>query len=457
MGISTRSGASLGSPDNTPEQTLDQEPGPSFPLPSSHTAIASPVPSMHSQATPTPAFLRDAPSPPPLPAALSRRPTTAPSPDFQVEHPLGEPTSRPPSSLHSSTRDPILFLQEQMLAQQQQLQQTILALQAAQTPPKPVEPKVKEPDAFTGFSREKLPTFLAQCQIVFATQPSRYSTETSKVMYAGSHLTDIAYEWFHPQASIPNYPNFATFKLFSQALESMFGDPDAVATAERRLRRLRMQENATISRYLIDFARYAAPLSWNDEVLCSQFYLGLAERIKDQIALQGKPKTLAGMRMIAQTVDARHWERHYERIPTSAPQTSVATPVATHQPRVRSVLHSQPNLRSPSSSTSQTTRTYPSQVPHHPASGSPSKFTPKQTFPANQVLGPDGKLLPSERERRVQAGLCLYCGKPGHSTTSCPKRTPGSYSNHPKTAPSAPKQARVAKVDSQSGKDDATL
>jgi Ty3 transposon capsid-like protein len=344
-----------------------------------------------------------------------------------------------------------------MLAQQQQLQQTILALQAAQAPPKSVEPKVKDPDAFSGFSREKLPTFLAQCQIVFATQPSRYATETAKVLYAGSYLTDIAYEWFHPQATLPGNPNLASFQAFSRALDSMFGDPDAVATAEDRLRRLRMSENATIARYLVDFTRYSAPLPWNDEVLCSQFYLGLADRIKDQMSLLGKPKTLAEMRLRAQAADARHWERHNERNPSSTSHTPVATPVANHRSRRRSAHRSQPNLRSPSSSASQTTRTDPPQVPHHPASGSSSRFTSRQTSSANQILGPDGKLLPSERERRVKAGVCLYCGKPGHSTPSCPKRAPGPQPPRPMPSPGTAKPGRVATIASHSGNDDATL
>ena len=36
-------------------------------------------------------------------------------------------------------------------------------------------------------------------------------------------------------------------------------------------------------------------------------------------------------------------------------------------------------------------------------------------------LGNDGKLTPSERERRHMGRLCLYCGLPGHIAVNCRK------------------------------------
>ena len=340
--------------------------------------------------------------------------------------------------------------------QQHQLQSTIQALMALNSSPKVQEPNVKDPDPFSGLSQEKLPSFLAQCQIVFKTQPLRYASDASKVMFAGSHLTDIAYEWFHPQLSIPDNPILTSFPAFSQALESMFGDPDIVATAERKLRKLRMGENSQISRYLIDFSKFSTPLPWNDEVLCSQFYLGLPDRIKDQIALKGKPKTLQEMKDLAQVIDSRYWERHFEKIPASTSQTPNLTPLATSSSSNRRFHSSHQNSKPHHSSSPSSNRPNPSQASQQASSSNVTKNHPKPVSPLIKVLGPDGKLLPSERERRLQAGCCLYCGKADHQTSSCPKRPLPSSSSSPKAPQAAPKPARAAKATSHSGKEEAT-
>ncbi len=36
------------------------------------------------------------------------------------------------------------------------------------------------------------------------------------------------------------------------------------------------------------------------------------------------------------------------------------------------------------------------------------------------LLGPDGKLKPEERQRRMDNKLCLRCGKAGHMVPDCP-------------------------------------
>jgi hypothetical protein len=37
-------------------------------------------------------------------------------------------------------------------------------------------------------------------------------------------------------------------------------------------------------------------------------------------------------------------------------------------------------------------------------------------------LGPDGKLLPSVCQYRIDNNLCLMCGKPGHIAINCSKK-----------------------------------
>ena len=38
-------------------------------------------------------------------------------------------------------------------------------------------------------------------------------------------------------------------------------------------------------------------------------------------------------------------------------------------------------------------------------------------------LGKDGKLIPQERQHRMDNHLCLFCGKTGHIAKECPKST----------------------------------
>ena len=54
-------------------------------------------------------------------------------------------------------------------------------------------------------------------------------------------------------------------------------------------------------------------------------------------------------------------------------------------------------------------------------SNNPSNKTSNTPKPYSNLLGPDGKLKPEEKERRKKEGLCLVCGGK-HDTDKCPKR-----------------------------------
>ena len=57
-------------------------------------------------------------------------------------------------------------------------------------------------------------------------------------------------------------------------------------------------------------------------------------------------------------------------------------------------------------------RPYPSSLP------APTQLSP---FPASP-LGPDSRLTPAERQRRMDLGLCLRCGQSGHLARNCPRQ-----------------------------------
>lgn len=60
----------------------------------------------------------------------------------------------------------------------------------------------------------------------------------------------------------------------------------------------------------------------------------------------------------------------------------------------------------------------------HPGGVNPTlAISPSQTFqdPEPMQVGRT-RLTPEERQRRISAHLCLYCGSPGHFLAQCPVR-----------------------------------
>ena len=152
------------------------------------------------------------------------------------------------------------------------------------------EPKVASPEFFSG-SRQGLTPFLTQVNMVIGLQPSRYPMEKTKVLYAGSFLRGTALLWFQPYVSrTPEDPIMNDFESFCKKLKELFGDPNEKATAERNLYALKQKGSATS--YLADFQRHAVLVEWNDQAKMAQFYRGLKETVKDELAKQDDSQTL---------------------------------------------------------------------------------------------------------------------------------------------------------------------
>jgi len=91
----------------------------------------------------------------------------------------------------------------------------------------------------------------------------------------------------------------------------MFGDPNKVLVAERRLQEMR--QTASVSAYAAEFRKYQTRVEWDDTALASQFYRGLKDTVKDNIVRSDRPTTLQAMIDLAIKIDNRHLERAYER------------------------------------------------------------------------------------------------------------------------------------------------
>jgi len=279
-------------------------------------------------------------------------------------------------------------------------------LRRRETPSRGAVGKVKEPDTFDGSDPRKLNNFILLCNLYFRNNPS-YSDDEPKVTFALSYLRGTALEYFEPSIldseEIP--PWIADWSAFIRVLRTQFGPIDPTADAEYGIDSLKMQDNQHIVKYNVEFTRLAIQTGWDDSVLRHRYYSGLAERIKDVMGQQGKPATLDAMKALAHSIDSRHWERHREKSRTEK-----------SKPENKSDNKSDKKPNAPTSGNNNPNKS----KGNNNKSGKPSTSSGNSaTLP--DKLGKDGKLTPTERQRRFDNNLCMFCGGTGHTAKDCPK------------------------------------
>jgi len=264
---------------------------------------------------------------------------------------------------------------------------------------KPREPKASAPEHFRG-ERSKLNSFITQLNVCFTLEPSRFTTERSKILFAATQFRDKAMNWLRPQlehymafengSTRSSNLNFTTFDEFAQHLRSTFGDINEEATAERDLRVLR--QTSSVAFYTSEFQRIVSVLHWDEKALIFMFYTGLKDNIKDELSKIDKPTTLNDLINISMKIDARQYDRFRER-----------------QFEKRSIFPAK------SPSTAPPTPNFPSfNTPHH----DPMELD--ASLPSKATSKPRGKLSDAERKRRRDNNLCNYCGEPHHVVATCP-------------------------------------
>ena len=270
------------------------------------------------------------------------------------------------------------------------------------------EPRVSDPEYFDG-KRAQVRNFIGQVRLVLNAQPSRYATERHKVMFAASFLRSTAFSWFQPFLESSTSPALLdNFDMFAHAVQSTFGDPDQTATAERQLHSLR--QTTSVASYATDFRRLALDTQWNDSALTAQFYRGLKDLIKDEIAKMERPTSLEDLIEISIRLDNRIQDRRLEKFSTfSSPQRYLEKP-----------RHSSP-LGTDQSPQSPVFRAKNSLPLRQSSSSTAMEIDASQSFRTRPGLAPE------ERERRRRLNLCLYCGQSGHIAASCNSRPKTSH------------------------------
>lgn len=300
-----------------------------------------------------------------------------------------------------------------------QAQLANLRLQEEKTP----EPKLKLPDSYDG-SRSQFRGFLNQCRLYLSMKPRTYASHRAKVGLIISLLTGPALSWATPileregKQGDPDEPAdidlMENYPKFVDEFTRMFDDPNRARSAEMQLLRLRQgKRSATV--YTSEFQRVSQDTDWNNAALQSQFRLGLAEEVKDELARVDPPKSLRELTQLAIRIDNRLHERRLEKLQVRNPNQVM-----------RERFLEQANVLLPRRNT-------------------PVTMNTAGQGPEPMQLDNTRRLTPEEKARRQKEGLCLYCGLSGHLVARCPT----------KPAPRIQATVRTEEPAEVSGNDDA--
>lgn len=197
----------------------------------------------------------------------------------------------------------------------------------------------------------------------------------------------------------------SSWNLFVRSLHEMFGDRNIALVAQRKIEKLKMEDNHHAQKYIIDFAQWAPLTGYNEIALAKRFYDGLPDRLKDHICQIGRPQEFVALRGLAQDLDGRYWERQDDSVASRSGGSTRANP--------------------PKTKDGKTDSTQTSGNSKLPAKADPK---PKTNLPLNSA----GRLNDDERRRRMDNKLCLYCASPDHIRVNCPTAPPAR--NLPKPA-----------------------
>ena len=312
--------------------------------------------------------------------------------------------------------------------------------------------KPRAPDTFDGTDPVKVDNYTFQCSMYIAARSKDFPDEESRVTFALSYLKGTPLDWFqteitHAMTQGGQFPAwFSSYPGFLAELRRLFGPRDLVNDAVTALEALRYKDSTKATRYTLEFNRHSRRTGWNEIALARHFYKGLPDRLKDEIARIGKPTRLIELQTLVATLDQRHWERQSE----VSRDKKQAFPSSTKSSDTRSDNRSERSGTMPANgnkTNGQQNQSRNRDQKKPASSTSSSSFPPKpagKTNTISDVLGPDGKLKPEERQRRMDNKLCLRCGEAGHVVSDCPRTSKPKPKGRAATASTAPTPAAPA-------------
>ncbi|KNZ44330.1 uncharacterized protein VP01_9274g1, partial [Puccinia sorghi] len=112
--------------------------------------------------------------------------------------------------------------------------------------------------------------FLQSCKLLFSNDPTVFSDDRNKFLYAASYLSGTASQLFKPYMDL--------LKNQSPSFQS----------AEFELNSLSMKDNGNASNHIAQFWTLQSRVDWNDAAFAFHFRKGLPSCITNQLALTGQ-------------------------------------------------------------------------------------------------------------------------------------------------------------------------
>jgi hypothetical protein len=281
---------------------------------------------------------------------------------------------------------------------QRRLDETQNALLRAVGSSVPRREKIPDPPKYSG-DRAGLRPFLTHLLLKLSSDNDLFPDEQKKLAYTIGRLEGSAFNHLLPYVHATGV-NLENTEALVEVLETAFGDPDRVGSAERALENLR-QGNRDFATYYAEFSRLIADVNWNSgPAIRHALRRGLSLELRQELVHHDLPDSLNEFVRLCQKLDnrlrafeAEHRSRSFSRPPPRHAPIPGRTPAPVLPPAA---------IRAP------------------PLNAAPNPFSPAPM----DISSSRRKLTPEERSRRIAEGLCLYCGGAGHIAALCPNAQP---------------------------------
>ena len=322
---------------------------------------------------------------------------------------------------------------------------------------------LKLPSSFNGNDRRKWRSFLAECAVHFQAKQATYKDGTSKVAFAASLLEGPALT--HYTTCLQQNHNdifFRDWSVFVERMTAMFGMDNQRGQAQRRIQHMRMREDERFAQFLTKFQEDAFDCGYNEVALKAALRQCIADRLLSRLQYHNEPAAYSLFVSLLLRLDARYWEvrdtldarnrssgySRWNQYGSSSYGGSYNTSYRPWNNRRRS-----PSTRKKPYKKEKAKRMHDEEWEENQSEGyegedEDDEDNPYQFYTAEEgdleapqpienaseakeqfrrlytSSSPDIKealkrISPQEKEERMQKGLCLYCGKPGHRIATC--------------------------------------
>lgn len=249
-------------------------------------------------------------------------------------------------------------------------------------------PSVKAPlPEKWGGSPKDLRQWIGKVKLYIHLQGSALWDPKQQVHLAASLLKDTAWNWIEPyysmaEATQPRW--MRSLELLFAEIQRVFGEPDIERSALRSLEKTK--QTSSVGKYIAEFSQWSTLLpAYGDAPMRDQFYKGLKDSVKDELARHEKWDTLEELKVISVRLDNRLFERRIEK-------------------------------------NGEPFRDGKTDKMGTPSNKKPNNFfgnRNRNTQQSNHLNAVD--ISPEEKKRRQEGNLCYNCGAAGHVSRNCEK------------------------------------